>query len=129
MNMSKCKLADCVICSVILLLWLMVTNIVITESEQSLQTNSTKENCRLDISVLKNKHLMLGCGGAGQFVLVMKSVCHTQLGNQLSSYAALFYFKHKYGFNAFIDPVQAKYIAEVMDMEKMDIKSLEFKIP
>jgi hypothetical protein len=128
MKIYKCKLQDLVIFSVILLLWLMVHNIVIKESQQSLQTNSTKENCRLNISVLKNNRLSLGCGG-GQFVSVMKSVCHTQLGNQLSSYAALFYFKHKYGFNAFIDPVQAKYIAEVMYLDKMEIKSLDFKIP
>ena len=128
MKMYKCKLADLVILSVLILLWVMVHNIVLTESEQSLQTNSTKENCRLKISVLKNKHLKLVCGD-GQFVSIMKSVCHTQLGNQLSSYAALFYFKHKYGFNAFIDPVQAKYIAEVMDLDKMEIQSLDFKIP
>ena len=128
MKIYKCKLHDIVICSVILLLWLMVHNIVNTESEQSLQTNLTEKNCQFNITVMKNNHIKLGCG-TGQFVSVMKSVCHTQLGNQLSSYAALFYFKHRYGFNAFIDPVQAKYIAEVMDMDNLEIKSLDFKIP
>ena len=64
-----------------------------------------------------------------QFVSVLRSVCFTQLGNQLSAYATLFYFKRKYGFNAFIAPYQAKKIGVVMEPDLMEIKPLHFVTP
>ena len=63
------------------------------------------------------------------FISVLKSVCFTQLGNQLSAYATLFYFKKKFGFNAFITPYQARKISEVMELDNMEIKSLHFVLP
>ena len=135
MKTNRCKIQDLFILSIISLFWVMVHKIVIRESEESLittdasmNTNTSKSKCMLNVSVLKNNRLNIACG-EDQFISVIKSVCHTQLGNQLSSYAALFYFKHKYGFNAFIDPVQTKHISEVMDTKSMKIQSLDFHIP
>ena len=59
----------------------------------------------------------------------MKSVCFTQLGNQLSAYATLFYFKKKFGFNAFINKMQAMHLSVVMRLDEMDIKPLFFTPP
>ena len=52
-------------------------------------------------------------GGRGRFVSVVKSVCGTQLGNQLSSYAALLYFTLRHGYNAHLSPVQKQIMSEV----------------
>ena len=51
--------------------------------------------------------------GRGRFVSVVKSVCGTQLGNQLSSYAALLYFTLRHGYNAHLSPVQRQIMSEV----------------
>ena len=51
--------------------------------------------------------------GRGRFVSVVKSVCGTQLGNQLSSYAALLYFTLRHGNNAHLSPVQKQIMSEV----------------
>ena len=60
---------------------------------------------------------------------VLKSVCFTKLGNHLSAYATLFYFKRKYGFNTFITKYQARSIGEVMELDQMEIKPLYFTLP
>ena len=51
--------------------------------------------------------------GRGRFVSVVKAVCHTQLGNQLSAYAALLYFTARHGYHAVLDPFQLKIIGAV----------------
>ena len=56
----------------------------------------------------------------------MKSVCKTQLGNQLSSYAALLYFTSKFGYHAFLDPVQTRALGQVFKTEKLSIGAFDF---
>ena len=51
--------------------------------------------------------------GRGRFVSVVRAVCHTQLGNQLSAYAALLYFTARHGYHAVLDPFQLKIIGAV----------------
>ena len=51
--------------------------------------------------------------GRGRFVSVVRAVCHTQLGNQLSAYAALLYFTARHGYHAVLDPFQIKIIGAV----------------
>ena len=64
--------------------------------------------------------------GRGDFVSVVKSVCKTQLGNQLSSYAALLWFTVKHGYHAFLDPVQTRSIGMVFKKEKLSIGSFNY---
>ena len=64
--------------------------------------------------------------GQGDFVSVVKSVCKTQLGNQLSSYAALLFFTVKYGYHAFLDPVQTRSIGLVFKIQKLSIGTFDF---
>ena len=65
----------------------------------------------------ENSTVGFNCG-RGEFISVVKSVCKTQLGNQLSSYAALLYFI-KHGFHAFLDPVQTRAISTVFQANKL----------
>ena len=50
----------------------------------------------------------------------------TQLGNQLSSYAALLYFALRHGYHAFLDPTQTKAIGQVFKKEKLGIGTFDF---
>ena len=117
----------------------------IKERQWERQMNKTVENCKLNVNALQNRKLALTFGKSWwfssdllfsklfhlgrQFISVIRSVCFTQLGNQLSAYATLFYFKRKYGFNAFIAPYQAKKIGVVMEPDLMEIKPLHFVTP
>ena len=122
---------------------IVVTTFRLTKTSRRLR-NRTSENCKLNVVTLRNQKLALTCGKGGyfsficiwsvcfqgrQFISVLKSVCFTQLGNQLTAYATLFYFKRKFGFNTFITPYQAKSINAVMELEQMDIKPLHFVTP
>ena len=50
----------------------------------------------------------------------------TQLGNQLSSYAALLYFALRHGYHAFLDPTQTKAIGQVFKKERLGIGTFDF---
>ena len=56
----------------------------------------------------------------------MKLKLKTQLGNQLSSYAALLYFVVKHGYHAFLDPTQTKAIGQVFKTERLGIGTFDF---
>ena len=60
------------------------------------------------------------------FVSIVKSVCETQLGNQLSSFGALVYFQVAHGYRAFLDPFQAKEIGKVFVKEKLGVGTFDF---
>ena len=98
------------------------------------------------------------CGDATGFVSIVKSVCKTQLGNQLSSFATLVYFQvgfnlgklhfsylhisvlsngncHlnsilevKYGMRAFLDPAQTKALGQVFDKAALGIGGHNFHL-
>ena len=81
-------------------------------------------HCRFPVPSL-HKYVQFTCGH-GDFVSVVKSVCKTQLGNQLSSYAALLYFTLKFGYHAFLDPVQTREIGMVFKKNKLSIGTFDF---
>ena len=80
--------------------------------------------CRFPVPSM-NRSVQFTCG-RGDFVSVVKSVCKTQLGNQLSSYAAMLYFQVKYGFHAFLDPDQTKAIGMVFKKSMLGIGTFDF---
>ena len=81
-------------------------------------------HCRFRVPTL-HKKVQFTCG-RGDFVSVVKSVCKTQLGNQLSSYAALLYFTSRFGYHAFLDPVQTRALGQVFNTSKLSIGTFNF---
>ena len=81
-------------------------------------------HCRFRVPHL-NRNVQFTCG-RGDFVSVVKSVCKTQLGNQLSSYAAMLYFQVKHGYHAFLDPDQTRAIGMVFKKKHLGIGTFDF---
>lgn len=133
---------------VLLTLWFLTALIEISDSDTEDQVtvaaavsrnssiyhnNATRNNdqrlprsphCRFRVPTL-HKKVQFTCG-RGDFVSVVKSVCKTQLGNQLSSYAALLYFTSRFGYHAFLDPVQTRALGQVFNTSKLSIGAFNF---
>ena len=107
-----------------------IDNVVTTKEipcETKVIRNVTQYNnprCRFRVPSL-NQKVQFSCG-KGDFVSVVKSVCKTQLGNQLSSYAAMLYFQVKHGYHAFLDPDQTKAIGMVFKKNQLGIGTFDF---
>jgi len=87
-------------------------------------TRYNNPHCRFRVPSL-NRNIQFTCG-KGDFVSVVKSVCKTQLGNQLSSYAAMLYFQVKHGYHAFLDPDQTRAIGQVFKKNQLGIGTFDF---
>ena len=127
---------------VLLIVWFLTTLIKISDSDTGDkvtvaavidQNNATRNkdlrlprspHCRFRVPTL-HKKVQFTCG-RGDFVSVVKSVCKTQLGNQLSSYAALLYFTSRHGYHAFLDPVQTRALGQVFNISKLSIGTFNF---
>ena len=131
---------------VLLILWFLTKLIKISDSDteetvaaavgrnSSIDHNKATRNndlrlprsphCRFRVPTL-HKKVQFTCG-RGDFVSVVKSVCKTQLGNQLSSYAALLYITSRYGYHAFLDPVQTRALGQVFNTSKLSIGTFNF---
>ena len=127
----------------LLIVWILTALIKISDSDDAEdkvtvaaaidQNNATRNNdlrlprsphCRFRVPTL-HKKVQFTCG-RGDFVSVVKSVCKTQLGNQLSSYAALLYFTSRFGYHAFLDPVQTRALGQVFNTSKLSIGTFNF---
>ena len=62
--------------------------------------------------------------GAENFVSIVRSGCRTRLGNQLSAYAAIRYFQHKFGMTPLLLPFQMKIIKSVFNDGPLSVRSL-----
>ena len=57
-------------------------------------------------------------------VSIVRSWCRTRLHNQLSAYAAVRYFQHKYGMTPLLEPFQMKIIKSVFNEKNLTVRSL-----
>ena len=76
---------------------------------------------------LINKSNPVMCG-AQNFVSIVRSRCRTRLGNQLSAYAAVRYFQHKYGMTPLLEPFQMKIIKSVFAEGPLTVRGLNLDI-
>ena len=76
---------------------------------------------------LINKSNPILCG-AQNFVSIVRSRCRTRLGNQLSAYAAVRYFQHKFGMTPLLEHFQMKIIKSVFDEEPLIVRSLNLDV-
>jgi len=95
------------------------------EVEEKLGNGKTQPRCHFRAPT-ENRTVTFPCGQATGFISIVKSVCKTQLGNQLSSFATLVYFQVKYGMRAFLDPAQTKALGQVFDKAALGIGAFDF---
>jgi len=97
------------------------------DTEKARQPKAAKgqNRCRFRVPA-ENRTIAFPCGARTGFTSIVKSVCKTQLGNQLSSLAALVYFQEKHGMHAFLDPTQTRALGQVFDKARLGVGAFDF---